>query len=185
MLEWGFGQVCREYPRGILGEGKRLRVGLVEWYLFLLFVLTQKVTKKSRLDLFAKKLKFLLRKFLNLRGYSSLASNLDCCRASDKRNFWVLLIDNLAVKKFQFASFFYIFLSESANLFKVFLHANSSEVGFSAGIVLHYIGANLWNLCEIISIFIDANSSEVDCSPGDWAEPKSHRCKNTLLSVVE
>ena len=38
------------------------RTKLKLFFISLLFVLTQKVTKKSRLDLFAKKLRFLLRK---------------------------------------------------------------------------------------------------------------------------
>ena len=58
-------------------------------HLSLLFVLTQKVTKRSRLDLFAKKRKFLLTKFLNLRGNESCASIENYSRASNKRNFHV------------------------------------------------------------------------------------------------
>ena len=58
-------------------------------YLSLLFVLTQKVTKKSRLDLFTKKRQFFSTKFLNLRGNETCASMENYSRASDKRNFHV------------------------------------------------------------------------------------------------
>ena len=90
---------------GVMGENRMQYSGVARWSrifffnfifsvvkffsLFLLFVLKQKVTKSSRLHLFAKKRKFLSTKFLNLRGNETCASMENYSRASDRRNFYV------------------------------------------------------------------------------------------------
>ena len=52
----------------------------------------KKNQKNQDLDLFAKKWKFLQRKSPNLRGSEVLASNKDYCRASDKGDFYTIII---------------------------------------------------------------------------------------------
>jgi len=60
-----------------------------------------KRTKSSSLDLFAKKVSISL-KDLNLRGYKIPFSIIDYCRASNSGNFYTVIIERLAIRKFQF-----------------------------------------------------------------------------------
>ena len=104
-----------------------------------------KSNKRSRLDLFAsslflflmesanllcrfaKKLKFLRTKFLNLRGNLDSANKTVFCRASDRRNFWVFLVEDYCQKKFQFASSFIILYLNRRTFSRFFLTQKSPK----------------------------------------------------------